>query len=434
MRRKHPQGGREIERHAVVTGAHRRFDAESARAKSRPRSILLYSHDTYGLGHFRRNSAIAHAIRRHEPGVNLVMLTGSALAGEWHLPDSVELVRMPGVVKFGPEEYRPLAPISMSQLRAERVGLICSTLLRVRPDVFLVDHAPLGMKGELRLPLQMTHDVLLETRVVLGLRDILDDPATVRRTWTEQGVYTALESFYDQVLVYGCRGLFDVGELYSLPRSVRRRTVFTGYVAKDYSVEPNPASATVWNRARRAGERRVLVMGGGGGDAAELFRAFFGAWPRIRKTGRVRALLVTGPLMPDSARQEVERLAHGAAVDLIRSSTSLLSLIAAADVVVSMGGYNSVVESLSARRALVVFPRTAPRREQLIRARMLERLGLARVVVPSKSASRELGLAVLQALEEPSPPAHVWRQMDLGGGDRVAHALLEPVRPQAMAG
>ena len=418
----------------MVTGARRQLEGGSARGKSRPRSILLYSHDTYGLGHFRRNSAIAHAIRRHEPGANLVMLTGSALAGDWHLPDSVELVRMPSFVKVGPEDYRPLVPGSMSKLRAERVAVICSTLLRVRPDVFLVDHAPLGMKGELRSALQMTHDVLQATRVVLGLRDILDDPETVRRTWTEQGVYTALESFYDQVLVYGCRELFDVGELYSLPRSVRRRIVFTGYVAKDYGLEPNPAKATVWNRVRRTGERRVLVTGGGGGDAAELFRAFLGAWPRIAQTGGLRALLVAGPLMPDSASKEVERLAARARVDLVRSSTSMLSLIAAADVVVSMAGYNSVVESLSARRALVVFPRIAPRREQLIRARMLERLGLAQVVVPSKAASRELGTAVLQALEQPSPPADAWRKIDLGGGDRVAQALLEPVRSQAMAG
>jgi predicted glycosyltransferase len=417
-----------------VTGAHPQLRPRSARAKSRPRSILLYSHDTYGLGHFRRNLAIAHAIRRHEPSADLVMLTGSALARDWHLPEAVDLVRMPGVVKVGPEDYRALAPISMSALRAERVGLICSTLLSFRPDVFLVDHAPLGMKGELRLALELTRDALLETRIVLGLRDILDDPETVRRTWTEQGVYAALESFYDQVLVYGCREMFDVGELYSLPRSVRRRTVFTGYVAKDYSVEPTPARASVWNQARSTDERRVLVMGGGGGDAEGLFRAFLRAWPRIAKTGAVRALLVTGPLMPDSAREEVERLAARARVDLVRSSTSMLSLIAAADVVVSMGGYNSVVESLSARRALVIFPRTAPRREQLIRARMLERLGLARMVVPSKRASRELGVAVIEALEEPLPPPEAWRQIDLGGGDRIAQALLEPVRSQAAAG
>jgi len=344
----------------------------SGPSSANKRSILLYSHDTYGLGHFRRNSAIAHAVRLQDRAVRLVMLTGSALAGDWHLPEAAELVRMPSVIKVGAEDYRPVTPRSMSGLRAERAGIIFSTLLNVRPDVFLVDHAPLGMKGELRRSLEMAREHLPGTRVVLGLRDILDDPDTVRRTWTEQGVYSALESLYDKVLVYGCRDLFDVTEQYAFPEGVRRRTIFTGYVAKDHSLEPQSSGRVPWTKARSGRERRILVMGGGGGDAAELFRAFIDVWPQMAQPGREKGLLVTGPMMPSADRAELSSLAAHAGLELIRSSTSMLSLIAAADVVVSMGGYNSVVESLSARRPLVIFPRTAPRQEQLIRARRFQ--------------------------------------------------------------
>ncbi len=234
-------------------------------------------------------------------------------------------------------------------------------------------------------------------------------------------------------MVYGCRELFDVTKLYALPKSVRLRTAFTGYVAKVHSLELPSAGRIAWTGAPRVGERRVLVMGGGGGDAAELFRAFLEAWSVIARRGRARALLVNGPLMPDPDRSEIERLAAGlAGVELIRSSTSMLSLIAAADVVVSMGGYNSVVESLSAKRALVIFPRIAPRQEQLIRARILERLGLARVVLPGFAAPAEMSLAVLNALTSPPPAPDVWRQIDLRGSDRVAQTLLEPA-PSALA-
>ena len=398
------------------------------------RSILLYSHDTYGLGHFRRNSAIAHAVRLQDRAVRLVMLTGSALAGDWHLPEAAELVRMPSVIKVGAEDYRPVTSRSMSGLRAERAGIIFSTLLNVRPDVFLVDHAPLGMKGELRRSLEMARNHLPGTRVVLGLRDILDDPDTVRRTWTEQGVYSVLESLYDEVLVYGCRDLFDVTEQYAFPEEVRRRTIFTGYVAKDYSLEPQSSGRVPWTKARSGRERRILVMGGGGGDAAELFCAFIDGWPQMAQPGREKGLLVTGPMMPGADRAELSSLAAHAGLELIRSSTSMLSLIAAADVVVSMGGYNSVVESLSARRPLVIFPRTAPRQEQLIRARMLERLGLASVVLPGPAASGQLRRAVLKALDGPLPGIDVGRRIELGGGERAAQLLLASCRSQAMAG
>jgi predicted glycosyltransferase len=406
----------------------------SRRSRSAHQSILLYSHDTYGLGHFRRNSAIALALRRLEPRIRLVMLTGSTLAADFQLPGAVELVRMPSVVKVGADRYRPATSRSMSGLRAERTALICSTLRRVNPEVLLVDHAPLGMKGELKSALELARAQLPGTRVVLGLRDILDDPDIVRRTWSKQGVYTALERCYDQVLVYGCRDLFDVTELYAFPESVRGRTVFTGYVAKDHGLERPSAWSLAWARSRSADEQRVLVMGGGGGDAVELHRAFLNAWPVITRSRKARALLVTGPLMSSSDRTELEWLAAGRrGVELMRSTTSMLRLIGSADVVVSMGGYNGVVESLTARRPLVVFPRIAPRREQLIRAVMLSRLGLAQVVLPGPDASAEMSLAVLKALEGPSPAPDVWRRIDLGGGERVAQALIGHIRSGALA-
>lgn len=398
------------------------------------RSILLYSHDTFGLGHLRRNSAIAHAVLRRQPDVRVAMLTGSAVARA-HVPAGVRLVQMPSVVKVGREKYKPLVGESMSELRAERVRVICSALLHLRPDVFLVDHSPLGMKGELRLALKLARHALPRTRVVLGLRDILDDPHVVRETWAVQGVYSALESYYDQVLVYGCRDLFDVTEMYALSRSVRLRTIFTGYVAKVRSIEPALPTGLGWGASGDVSTRRVLVMGGGGGDAAEVFGAFLEAWPGIAQNAHTQALMVTGPLMDEPARREIERLAgQMPRLKVIRSSTSMLSLIAGADVVVSMGGYNSVVETLSARRPLVIFPRVEPRQEQLIRARVLEGLGLAQVVPPSPAAPGDLMRAVLKALDSRLPGPDVWRRIDLGGGDKVAHVLLYRVRAHALAG
>jgi nucleoside-diphosphate-sugar epimerase len=239
--------------------------------------IVLYSHDTYGLGHLRRNLAIAQAVFERSPHTRIVMLTGSAVADEWLLPDSVELVRMPTVVKTGPDEYQPAEIRSMSSLRAERAGIIASTLMRVRPQAFLVDHAPLGMKGELSLSFDLLKEQLPDTHVVLGLRDILDDPKTVKQTWSSQGIYDVLETVYDEVLVYGCKKLFDVTELYGIPRSVRERTRFTGYIGKELAMEKSNPVVAGWTESSVG--PRVLVMGGGGRDAVQLFSTFIAAWP-----------------------------------------------------------------------------------------------------------------------------------------------------------
>jgi predicted glycosyltransferase len=394
---------------------------------SAPR-ILLYSHDTYGLGHLRRNTTIAHGLLQRTPELEVTLLTGSPVADQWPFPDGVSVVRLPPVIKVGPEEYQPVQARSMSAVRAERAGIIASTLLRLRPDVFLVDHAPLGMKGELRLALEMAREKLPDTRVVLGLRDILDAPDVVRATWSTQGVYQLMETAYQQIIVYGSRELFDAASEYGIPDAVARRVRFSGYIAKDRGLEQNINGQGTWTQARRAGDRRILVMGGGGGDAAPMLLAAIEAWESLRYLLYGEAVIVVGPLMAPANKIEVEwRARHVPGVRVIRSSTTMLSLIAAADLVVSMGGYNSVVEAVAAHKPLVICPRTAPRREQLMRAEIMARLGLAQVarLDGDQDAAARIADAMVAALKAGPPPAHAWRAIDLRGTERVADLLLE---------
>jgi predicted glycosyltransferase/nucleoside-diphosphate-sugar epimerase len=397
--------------------------------------ILLYSHDTYGLGHLRRNTTIAHGLLQRTPDLEVTLLTGSPVADQWPFPDGVSIVRLPPVTKVGPEEYRPVAARSMSAVRAERAGIIASTLLRLRPDVFLVDHAPLGMKGELRLALEMAREELPDTRVVLGLRDIVDEPDVVRATWRTQGVYQVMETAYHQIIVYGSRELFDAASEYDIPEAVRRRVQFSGYIAKDRGLEQSVNGRETWTQARRAGDRRILVMGGGGGDAAPMLLAAIQAWESLRYLLNGEAVIVVGPLMAPADRTEVERRArHVAGVQVIHSSTTMLSLVAAADLVVSMGGYNSLVEAVAARKPLVICPRTAPRREQLMRAEIMARLGLAQVarLDGDGDAAARIADAMVAALKAGPPPDRAWRAIDLRGTERVADLLLAMTEPASV--
>ena len=56
--------------------------------------ILMYSHDTYGLGHIRRTMAIASHLR--SPQVNILILTGSPIVGRFAFPESDRLRPHPG--------------------------------------------------------------------------------------------------------------------------------------------------------------------------------------------------------------------------------------------------------------------------------------------------------------------------------------------------
>jgi UDP-glucose 4-epimerase len=413
--------------------ARRRGDASERRSASvaRPQragtTVMLYSHDTYGLGHLRRNLAVAHALVARDSSARVVMVSGSRAATEWRLPPRVSVVNLPPAIKTGAEEYRPVGAGTLHGLVAQRSGLIAATLLRVRPDVVLVDHAPLGMKGELRLALAMAREELPNTRLVLGLRDILDDPAVVRRTWAEQDVETVLRQLYDTILVYGCRDLYDVTDHYGFDDVLRRRTSFTGYIGKDATMEGQTPANDAWTQSTRQPTGRVLVLGGGGGDAAGVFHATLDAWPSLKRVTGAHALLVAGPLMDEAEFERIEARAAAlrADVGVLRFSRNVLSLIRAADVVVTMGGYNSVTEVVAARRPALVCPRVTPRREQLIRAEAFARRGLVHLHRVEEGGPAGMAEAILRTWAAGAPSQESWRAVDFGGVERVTAVLLD---------
>jgi predicted glycosyltransferase len=165
-------------------------------------------------------------------------------------------------------------------------------------------------------------------------------------------------------------------------------------------------------------------MGGGGGDAEPLFRLFLRAWPAFQQDFRAHALLVTGPFMDERVRCSlVDDAGELDGITMVGFSSSMLSLVSTADLVVSMGGYNSLTEVVAAGKPLICSPRETPRTEQLMRAEILERLGLARVV-RLDSEPAELAQAIHQGLQSAEQERPLAGAIDLGGGRRVADELL----------
>src|SRR5487761_2217246 len=131
--------------------------------------VCLYSHDTFGLGHLRRNLAIADQLLRSDGRFTVWLLTGSPVIRQWKLPLGLRVQPLPPVVKTGAERYASRQSGQVFGLtKGYREALIMRLVESVRPDVFLVDHAPAGMNGELLSTLALIHNELPETRTVLG--------------------------------------------------------------------------------------------------------------------------------------------------------------------------------------------------------------------------------------------------------------------------
>lgn len=384
------------------------------RAAPATRKIMLYSHDTYGLGHLRRNLRIASHLLSADGALQIVLTSGSPVAGRFPLPRGLRLVRLPAVRKVGAERYEALdARVGIGLVRRARTAVMSDVVRRFRPDVFLVDHSPAGMRGELLGVFDAVRRHAPGTRVVLGLRDILDEPATVVRTWTEQDMYRVIEEAYDHVVVYGSRDVFDVGAGYDLPAQVQERLLYCGYL------RPGDGGVPARGDAPRAGAPYLLATAGGGGDGADVLSGAIGAG---RLLG-LPVLAVTGPLMdePDYAAVEASA-ARAGSVELVRFHPRLHAAMAGAAAIVTMGGYNSMSEAVAAGVPTVVVPRRHPRREQTIRARLFAQRGLVRVAEAGPGLAPRIAEALRRSATSGPRPA----PLDFGGLDRLRHALLSP--------
>jgi predicted glycosyltransferase len=377
----------------------------------RVRKLMLYSHDTYGLGHLRRNLRIASHLLRAAAGLRIVLATGSPVASYFPLPPGLTIVKLPSVRKVGAGEYQPLdSRVGIGLIRRTRTAVMRDVVRRFHPDVLLVDHSPAGMNGELLGVFDAVRDHSPGTRVVLGLRDILDDPAAVIRAWTEQGIYQVIEEAYGQVVVYGCQDVFDVGDSYGLPGRVRDRLVYCGYLEPAATGEPPAGDAGI-----RYPRPYLLATAGGGGDGVV---ALTGAIEAGRVLG-LRTIAVTGPLIGDRESETLAAVAARAGgVELVRFHPHLQSAMAAAAAVVTMGGYNSLCEAVAAAVPTVVVPRHHPRLEQAIRARLFAERGLVRVAEPGPGLGRRIARAVTAGAAPALQP------IDFRGLDRLAHVLL----------
>jgi len=364
--------------------------------------ILIYSHDTFGLGHLRRCRTIAHALVDQFKNLSVLILSGSPIIGSFDFRSRVDFVRVPGVVKLRNGEYTPLnLHIDVEQMLSMRGSIIRHTAEAFDPDIFIVDKEPLGLRGEVLETLQLLKK--RGTRLVMGLRDVMDEPKLLAPEWQRKKVLPALRDLYDEIWIYGLPQICEPLEGITLPASVRKKITYTGYLAREVSTGGAPPRLPEITK-----KPYILVTTGGGGDGEELIDWVLRAYEHDPLLP-YPALLVLGPFMqPERQTEFMNRAARLKCVDAITFHSNMEALVAGASGVVAMGGYNTFCEILSLDKRALIIPRTKPRLEQFIRASSAANLGLVSMLL--EDGARDPGVMVdaLRALpRQPLPSTTV---------------------------
>jgi predicted glycosyltransferase len=371
-------------------------------ASSRSKRVLLYSHDSFGLGHVSRCRTIANAIVEADHSVSVLILSGSPVVGSYEFRSGVDFVRIPGVVKqIDTGEYDSAnLRMNVEHTLEMRTRIIRDTADIYRPDLFIVDKEPLGLRGEVGPALHLLKE--RGTPLALGLRDVMDDPAQLAKEWERKNVVPALRDLYDEIWVYGLPQINKPLTGIDVPPSVRHKMVYTGYLRREL-----PLHLDVPHEMEEIDGPYILVTPGGGGDGEDLVDWVLAAY-ECDANIPYGAVIVFGPFMSATAREAFkERAAKFPNIRTLTFTNNLGVLMQRAAGVVAMGGYNTFCEILSFDKKAIIVPRTRPRLEQFIRARAARNVGLIEMLDADRGRDPQAMATALRQLPQQGVPSDV---------------------------
>ncbi|BAY74008.1 hypothetical protein NIES25_04160 [Nostoc linckia NIES-25] len=364
--------------------------------------LMVYSHDGFGLGNIRRMLGICTHLLDSIEKLSILVISGSPMLHSFRLPKRLDYIKLPCLNRgTSGEMFVKYLGIEIDETVKLRSELILSAIANFKPDVFLVDKKPYGIRNELKATVEYLTKKLPETPLILILRDILDRPDAIIPEWQKHGYYEAIEKFYHRVLVVGTPEIFDIRQEYQLPPMVAQKVQFCGYIRQQLGCKSPNFIRSELKLTKE--EQLVLVTPGGGEDGYTLIDTYLSSLALLPTGYQLRSLIICGPEMP---LEQQAALKHKAAaysqVEIVEFTNDLMSYIAAADVVVAMGGYNTTCEILSVSKPAVIVPRIQPSQEQYIRAEHLAKLGVLAAIHPNELTPDILLRSLLQQLHIPN--------------------------------
>jgi len=360
--------------------------------------------------------AIAEQLR--EANTNILILTGSPIAGRLTFPKYVDYVRVPGMIKKANDEYFPLTiRIDPQQAMEIRQSIIMATVKTFLPDLFIVDKEPQGLKKEVLPALEWIKKNLKKTKTILGLRDIMDDGDIVKADWNKKNIYSTIEDLYSEVWVYGQQNIYDPVKEYDIPGSIDEKVHFTGYIPRKVPKESVADSLRLQLNVMK-NENLITVTTGGGGDGLHVLDSYLKMLERMKGQSILppfQSVLVTGPFLSRNDKDEILERAQNLGIQAYEFFSNMETLIAASDIVVCMGGYNTMCEILSSKTMSLVIPRETPRKEQFIRARAFYEENLIEFIPWTRLNELNLEEKILYMLENKEPFAKAMDRFEMNG-------------------
>lgn len=358
--------------------------------------ILFYCQHVWGVGHYFRSMEICRGLHRHE-----VVLAIGGPPFDAPVPSNVRIKRLPPMAMG--DDYATLqsgeTQRSIEEVKAARRARLHQLYCETQADVLLIELYPFGrrkFKFELVPLLEgIRSGEVPPAKVVCSLRDILVSKQDAARYETD--VVQQLNDYFDALLVHADRQLITLDQTFGSTAAIAIPLAYTGFVVQS---PPTGAAVRIRRQLQLAnGEQLVVVSAGGGRSGAPLLEAVLKAFQRDSLQRTCRVQVFTGPFIdPGDADRLAAMKPPGVTVSTF--SDDFLALLSAADLSISMGGYNTSMNILATGVPALVWPYPGDQ-EQGLRAGRLAEMGLLKVLTEADFPPDRMVPLIEQALCTP---------------------------------
>lgn len=359
--------------------------------------VSYYCQHVLGIGHFHRSLEICRAIARNHP--TTLILGGPAVQVD--IPE-IKVLRLPGLQMDS--EFSTMVPcdssLPLEEVKKARRKLLYNHFAKSCPDIFVTELYPLGRKA-FRFELDPVLDHIREKVsprcfCYCSVRDILVEKKTGREKFEDRAVKT-LNRYYDGLLVHADPNVITLEETFGRLKDIHIPLHYTGFVSQLRRTAPMVNIRSTFDLGPE--DKLIVASIGGGNVGSELLFAAIDGFNSLKSKVNSHLQLFCGPYCEDNIYEQLQRKT-GPNITLQRFTDRFPEWLSAADLSISMAGYNTCMNLVQAGTPALVYP-FGQNREQRLRAERLAEKTAIFLLTDRDLQSRLLSRHIIRQLNTP---------------------------------
>lgn len=361
-------------------------------------NVVYYCQHVLGIGHLHRSIEICKAIAGHHP---TTLIVGGPPVAIDH--PGIQVVRLPGLQMDS--EFNKLVPcdsnLLLDEVKKSRKEQLFRYFQQHKPDVFITELYPFGRKA-----FRFELDPLLEAirggslpkcSCYCSVRDILVEKKTGREKF-ERRVVQTVNAYFAGIFIHADPEIITLNETFSRLSDIQIPLYYTGFVTKPEAVaqERGDLEPVRKKLALLPADTLIVASIGGGNVGSELLYAAIQAVTLLQGSISAHLQLFCGPYCDEKTyRTLLDNVQSNITID--RFTDRFPEWLAAADVSISMAGYNTCMNLVQAGVPALVYP-FKQNREQRLRAKRLAGKAPMTILAETDLAPHLLSQKILQQL------------------------------------